>query len=497
MTKLVSSSEELLLAIENNNEVGNMEITLQDSLQLSFASDIPPIKKPLKINGSNSSLTGQKSGCFLINSSNVEISNIKFYNYNRSIAVDANGSNINNITIKNCGFYDVAGFAIEIVNTKSNSKISNVNITGNDFLGATGDEMGEKNGLKIFLAMGAGKAANGEDVENVELSDVTVTKNTTDGEHRMSVYLCGAIIENRPSEGASNTIPTVINPILRNIEISNNKLHGAWDGTISVSAGFAHQKNAVCENINITNNDITHGLYGIYVIGIVSFFGKTDTGKVKNINILRNKITGNPRANPHFVGETQYAISCAGARSGTLPNVYIENIGVEKIRIEANEIFDVDCAVYLIGDDLLMDEENTVMKNCYIKDIVIKDNKLYNAKYAFTFCGGFANGEAAHKKCATGTADEDIRTYICDGNKIENLVCENNYVKKNIYKYRFYGALAHGHGIVKNNKILNVKVTGNVFEETKGHIHVANAFLDGWCEDFGGNEVENGIKKLL
>ncbi len=92
------------------------------------------------------------------------------------------------------------GYAIEVVSTKSNSKICKVKIQGNHFTGALGDNMGEKQGLKIFLALCSAKVIHGEDVANTELSDVLVTDNTTCGEHRISVYICGAMLENRPSE---------------------------------------------------------------------------------------------------------------------------------------------------------------------------------------------------------------------------------------------------------------------------------------------------------
>lgn len=497
MMKMVATVEELIEALQENNQIGNMEIICQEGAEWIYIGPSLVISKPVKIEGNGMTIAGNGQICFAIRSSDVEINNMIFRQFNRSISVDGYGSEIQNILIHHCEFHDVCGYAIEVVSSKSNSKIRQVRIEDNMFTGRANNTTEESHGRKMFIVLGAGKAEEGIDVVDTELSEVIVARNSMKLSHRVSISICAAMLSKVP-EGVP--MSTIINPVIRNIKIVDNILHGAWDATISVAGGYLQQVNAIAEDIEISNNEIIHGIWALFVTGIVPIVGEVKTGKVVDVRILDNQIEGDP----NVCGEVQYAIACAGSRTAFLPHVHSSNTGIERIQIKGNTIRNTDYEIFIAGEDLVMDVADTSICNCFVKDIEITENKLYDVIDAFTFCGGFVEGRMfdwniglpPHNQKWGEVPSADMKTYICEGNRIENLLCVNNYVKGNRYKYRIYGALAHGHGVLKNNQIMNVKIYDNVFQDTEGHIHVANLFADGWCEDLGGNVVEVDLNLL-
>ncbi len=501
MAITIKTQQDLILAIEENNKTGNLTLEFEQGVKIEYSADMLEIKKPIVIDGKGAviSANGKGKGLFFVCSSDVEIKNLTMQKFTENIYINAKGQHIQNITISNCKFEEIQRYAINGVSTMSNSKMSKINIINNTFIGDTQNVTeGGNEGFKMFITLSAGKAGE-TDIENVELSDIVITGNKMSKGHRASINILGSTLDSLAMDFTK--AKKVINPTVKNLKISNNVINGAWDVAINLVGGFLLQENAVMENVEVLNNEILYGVWGVVVVSAEPLGGYANSAKVLNVNIAGNKLVADRTA----CGEVQYAIACFGARTDYFPNVHCENIGVENINIENNIIEHTDRAFIVSGSDIFLDGKNTSIKNCYVKNIQIRNNTLTDVIDAFIFAGGYAEGRMfdykigvpLHNQVWGALASNDDETYVCENNRIENLICENNTIKGNRYKYKIYGALTRGHGLIKDNKIVNAKIIGNTFEETEGHIHLADIMADGWCKDLGGNSVNTELKSSL
>ncbi len=499
MTKTIRTAKDLILAIEENNKTGNLKLEFELNSTISYNDNVLEIKKPIVIEGNGSTIVGNGGNMFFVTSCDVKIQNLTMKNFVENIYIDAKGKCIQNIAIHNCVFKEIGRYAINAVSTESNSKMSNISITDNTFVGDVKNiTEGGNEGFKMFITMAAGKARE-NDIENVELSDVVISNNKMSGGHRASINLVGSTLDSLGMD--FSLAKKVINPTVKNVKISNNIINGAWDVAVNIVGGFLQQENAIISDVQVLNNEIVFGVWGVVVVCCEPLGGYAKSGKVEDVIIKANKLTADPNA----CGEIQYAIACFGARTDYFPNVHCENIGIENIMIEKNTIEHTDRAFIVSGSDVFLDGQNTSIKNCYVKNINIKDNTLIDVIDAFIFAGGYAEGRMfdykigvpPHNQIWGALAKNEDETYVCENNYIENITCMNNTVKGNRYKYKIYGALARGHGGIKGNKIINAKINNNTFEDTEGHIHFADFMADGWCKDLGGNTVDKKLKNYL
>ncbi len=475
MAITVKTQQDLILAIEENNKTGNLTLEFEQGAKIEYSADILEIKKPIVVDGKGAAITatGKGKSLFFICSSDVEIKNLTMQKFTENICINAKGQCIQNITVKNCTFDEINNNAINAVSTESNSKMSKINIVDNTFIGDKERiTEGQNEGFKMFVTLTAGKAGD-KDIENVELSDITITGNKMSGGHRASINVLGSIFDNLAMDFTK--AKKVINPVVKNLKIDNNVINGSWDVAINLVGGFLLQENAIMDNVQVTNNEVVYGVWGVAIVGAEPLGGYAKSGKVSNVTVAGNKLPADSTA----CGELQHAIACVGARTDYFPGVHCENIGIENIIIEKNIIEHTDMGFSVSGANVFLNGKDTSIKNCYAKNIEIRDNTLIDVIDAFIFSGGHSEGRMfdykigvpLHNQVWGALAKNEDETYLLENNRLENLTCENNTIKGNRYKYKIYGALTRGNGLIKGNKIINAKIIGNTFEETEGHIN--------------------------
>lgn len=496
----VKTELELRRAVqENNNSGGGAKIILEPYGRIHIGQEEIEIVEPVAIDGQNVLLQGKNGTIFAIKSGKVKIENIRFSDIKTGIRVDGAGKEISDIQLNNNRFQNFTGAAIAVASTVSNSVIKGVRILHNEFEGKKDVEEETMDGFTVGININAAKAETGSAVDNCTAEDILIKRNRTRGGHRFGINICTSSCN---YNGALEQIGWRKNPILKNIQIIDNDLDGAWDSTINVIGGLLRQEKGILEGLEIAYNRICYGVWGIGAVAGEPLYGPLENAVVKDAFVHHNLC----RAQTQGAGEAQHAIAFCAGRIDYFHGASCHNVGFENIRIAGNTILDTDRGIFIAGTDSVLDGRNSEFSHCYVRNVMIERNTLKGVSEAFIIMGAYLEGRLfdwniglpRHNKPWSPLFEDNREVSCkCHDNQVSNVTIRENYIMGNRYKYRLFGVFAHGHAILENNILSQIVVENNLFKETEGHIHVACAQYDDWCKDDGGNYVDENLKYLL
>ncbi len=495
--EMINSFLELKNAIELNNQNGGAIIALEPYSTITMPEKLH-ITAPITIEGNNATIIPTTGFAFEVNSSNVHFNRVFFDQIKTAIAIDGRANEISNISIEHCKFSNLNYYAINVTSTKSNSRISDVRIRFNSFVGAPTHDRETLVGFTACVNMCACSARTSENVDNCITENILIEGNRSIKGHRVTVNM---VTSSCDYGGDVTKAGFRKNPILRNIRLTNNDFCGAWDAVVNVIGSFMRQEGGEFSNLEIDHNTIEYGVWGFGGTAVEPLFGELVGGSIKDIKIHHNTMTA-----VDIAGENQHAIAFCAGRTDYFHGTRCFDGGFSNLVIEDNIINATDRGILIAATDGLLDGKENHIERCYVKDVTIRRNKLYGVIDAFTFVAGYVEGRLFdynigvpphNQEFSKLYEDNSIRATKCFDNYVDNIICEDNLIDGNRYKFKIYGTLAHGHSLLKDNRVTNVCARNNTFLNTEGHIHVTPCQMDGWCEDLGGNYVDLALKDIL
>lgn len=471
-----------LSKILNEMTVSELHLNKQDILHVD--EDIFVLPGDLVIDGHGAIIEGNGSNKLQIENSNITLKNLALRNFHTVINIDGKGQNVENIRVENCVFENYRAYGVLIASTLSNSTVQNIKILDSVFNGPVKSSMGHDDVVAgvYGVMIQAAYIPDESDVENCVLHDITVDHCRAYRGNRCAVWLSGITSPDLTSGVPTGRYGKARNIHISGITITNNDFHDCGDATINLISAMGGQDDTIVEDVNISNNVIEQGIWGIFVIAGEPLIDGTRNICLRNVTIDRNTIYPFKRG----VGEATYGIAVMAGRNDYFPNVHVENCLTENIKIRQNSIRDLTTGIIVAAADCLVDGDDCVLRNCKIQNIEIDGNRISNVTYGVKLLATWMEGRAFdymidvpprnHTWVPFKENHRDV-TVVAEDNSISNVVIKGNILDGYRFQYMATGAYAFGHCRVNRNRLTNVITENNTFINGEGHVHILDEIL--------------------
>ncbi len=487
-SELSPAERELIEALEAGSlELPQGEYTLTKTIN---------IQKPCVFGGNGATLRGADTptGIYIM-SSGVTVRDLVMEGFKIAVDIDPQGQVLENVLIDNIQI-SLEDYGVMVGSSFSNGvarhiHIQNCVVTGSD--GWVEDE------LALSLAFNA-CAAKGRDIStdaihNCLLEDVWFENNSVLGGIRVGFNLSGAY----PSQAFKKHLD---NPccgnVMKGIHYIGNYVQESWDGAINVMCSAICNKDSILDGFEMAHNKLGFGITSLYFFANEGGRGYSSGGIIRNAVIRDNTLTRVIQD----VGEPTRGLFIAAARTDYYPNTVIKGALMENVEICGNTLD--GAGIVLCGAYALLDGEGGACEDNLLRNVSIHDNTIRNADYAFIFEAAQLEGRRYdwnfgyprhEKKWADPIEDDSVVTTRLINNRIEDVLCENNTIEGFRYRVLASGADIRGHGAAQGNQVCkNIVMRNNHFGVGENHVRVADYIGEDFCQDLGGNKVDERLK---
>lgn len=482
--------------VAGDTEDSPTEIVLKADAVYELTAEGIEITRPLTITGRHATLCGHGKAGFCILSGNVLLKDFTMQGFEVNVEIDGRDAIIEHIHLKNIRFTHLCGCAVQTGTTKSRGGIRDLLIENCRFENNDEQESGNVTAGYASIAMNAASCRDERDLEDVVLEDVCVRDCVFRGSSRETVNVMGGTCGGMFSGSIAHCKRTA----MKNLKFLNNDFEGSYDATINVITGFMHNDGGSCDGLEIAGNRIVFGLWGIFVIAGEPVVNTVEEVHIKNIRIHDNHLVMRALG----CGEPSCGIAVNGGRLDFYTAV-CRNCGVDGVHIFNNYIEGSHRGISVDGGHSLLDgDPPSEVSGCYVQDILIEGNEMKDVGEPFRFFGTYMEGRRYDWKIGIPPADIEWQkpvedhsrlTYAARGNLIKDLRCVNNSINGFSYMLRASGALARGHGLIKDNTVSGLVFEGNEFTGGENHLQAADVLAEDWVRDEGGNHIDvKGIK---
>ncbi len=448
------------------------------------------IDRPIKITNMDGVINLIGMGCLKITSSNVYIEGLKINGGLLAINIDGAGKEIENIYIEKCSFKGYLTAGVLVGSTNSNSLIKNINIIDNEFesglMPGADSIWGSASPISVFAAL----TTEPTNIFNAVVDGVCIRGNKLYGINRAGfVEMIGADM----TEGYQSHFE---NCHIRNVVFDNNDITGVGDTAIALQTEMYNHKNCSIENIDIINNRIDVGIYGILVCSGCPMKGISNGIITKNINVIGNEL------HSRHPGEPDYAIYVISAAVCEVSEVY-DSI-LENVIVKDNTIIGFERGIVLCGACGNVDSNApTIASNNVLKNVLVDGNKIKDTNWCFVIAGAWLEGRRFdwnfsyyhdEKKWDEYIRDHRTKTVIAEKNRIEDLTVSNNICDGFRYFIAAAGAIGRGHAVMNDNEVVkNIEFKNNHITNGENHQIVNDYIFEDWVAG-EGNKLNPSIK---
>lgn len=465
----------------------NIELFPGDTITVQ--EDYLYITDPLTIEGNGAVIEGTGNNRIKIASSDVTLRGIHFRGFGDCLEIDGMGGEIHQIHIENCIFSDYRHNGILTGSSVSGSTIRTLEIGNCEFHGPGASvSQGDVEGcFGIMLQVTSTEST--DPVEDCAVEDVFIHHCMIDNCNRMAIYMTGNCtahlsLENLYGYGETGRLR------MKNVEIADCEIRDCWDASINLLTGMIKQRETLFENITIRRNKVEQGIWGVYITAAEPFIGHGDTIHVRNVLVEDNEFyerKGGP-------GEASYGVAVMAGRADYFPGITCDHCLTEQIVIRNNTIRDVTTGVIVAAADSLIDGAGVSVSDCTVRDVVIEYNQIMNVENVFILTAAWMEGRlfdyqigvpAKNKVWGEHITNHETVTVNCENNVATDITIRNNVIDGYRYKYVIGAALARGHARIKNNRLENLTLENNLFQNGEAHIRIQSVIVDDWVKDEG------------
>lgn len=447
------------------------------------------LSKPVHIDGQGATLNIASMVGIHILSSDIRIENLTIRGAQVSIYIENTSGILENINVENCKFqkYHLAGIMGGA--TESNCLCKNITIKNCEFRSAFETKL-EGNCNDILFAA----AIAGNNVENGTLDGLNIQNCKLYGQSICNIFILPGISLNQSVDISFTDC------VIRNILIDGCIITGANDTSIAIQANLINNIRCGAENVVVTNCTTDVGITGISASSGSPLKGDCHGSYFKGFQCIGNTIFGSDR-----VGEEMSAINISAGEIDYYSDARCYDSYICDVEIRDNYIHDCDRGVNIHAAYSIIDaEELGHLEGNYVENVVIEDNRLKDVDTCFMLLGAWIDGRRldwhlGNKKKTQfwlpRFEDHSKTTFVVKDNYVRNLRCENNMCDGYKVCVLASGTFARGNSVMIGNRIdENIIFQKNTFINGEDHIKVADAILEDWVRDGGGNKVSDAFR---
>lgn len=460
------------------------------------------LKTPKKLTGNGAVLhcRKQKYAIYVV-SGDVTVQTLDIQNVQTAIVVDPMGARMENVHIlDNVMHLEMEGgcvgniMGIEAGSSRSNAVMRNIHIAGNTIHGSAGweeNELAINTPISVAAAVGRCGATL---IENCLLEDVFVEGNRCFGGIRVAYNLMCATLT---FSDMSLMDTQYRNCTVRRAHMLHNYAEECWDGIFNVVSGILAAESSVMEDLEIAHNSGGFGITSLYLYAGEPIVGTNHGAVLRRIDIHDNSFTHGDFDS----GEPVRGFFIAAGRTDYYENTQAIGALMEQVRIYNNTLKGgglVICGAYSLLDGIGLCEDNCV------RDVHCFDNTFTCVDYAFILEGANAEGRRYdwnfgyprhdHKWLDPLDNDDQILMWM-RGNRLENVLIENNTVDGYRYRVLAAGADVRGHALASDNSVSkNIVMRNNTYLTGEAHVRVSDYIGEDWCKDGGGNSADPALR---
>lgn len=471
-------------------------IEMAEREQIVFGDSLLPVLKPLHIEGNHALLYGNGGMGFVWMSSDICMSNIRMEHFSTAVMMNGHGGTISGLTIRECSFRDFSSCCVMTGSDLPESVVRKVVVENCIFEGTPEQKV---EGISdwfvapVGIMLLAASCPDDRDICDCVVEEVEICNCTFRGRHRNSINTIPAAFA---TESEKEAIHYSDRCMVRDIAVRRCNFEGAYDATINVMGSYMHNRESLTENVEVCDCHLIYNIWGIYFCAAEPGQGTVDGATVRNVNVHHNELCLRAGGS----GEDSAALAIQSGRLDYADGAKGNHGIVENIKMNDNVIHHTQHGIFFNGADSMVDGKETELIGNLIRNAEICRNRLYDVDDCFTFYGVQMEGRRVDVRL--GIPPRTMRwlpplesnaekTGIARENRIEGVVCKDNYCRQYKYKYKIAGARAGGHGIAADNGVdRDLLLEHNIFEDGEGHILVEDQIVWDWVDAAGNYTAE-------
>ncbi len=449
------------------------------------------LNKPVHINGQGATLYIPAMVGLHITSSDVTVENLNIKQASTSIYIENKGGILDNITLRDCHFdgYRVAGIMGGA--SESDCLCKNITISGCSLQSAYKEKL-EGICNDIFFAA----AIAHKNVGNAVLDGLNIQNCEIHGLSTCNVFILPGI-----SQSLSVDI-SFTECAVKNIMIDKCSLTGANDTSIAIQANLINNIRCGAENVVVTNCAADVGITGISASSGSPLKGSCYGSYFRGFKCIGNTIYGSSR-----VGEEMSAVNISAGEIDYYSDAQCYDSYIRDVEIRDNCIHDCERGINVHAAYSIIDaEEAGRLEGNFVENVVIENNHLKDVDTCFMLLGAWIDGrrldwhlgnEKKTQFWLPRFEDHSKTSFVVKNNYIRSLRCEYNDCDGYKNCVLASGAYARGNSLMIGNRIdEDIVFQNNTFVNGEDHIKVADAILEDWVKDGGGNKVSEVFRNF-
>lgn len=461
------------------------------------------LKTPKKLTGNGAVVRcrKQKYAIYVV-SGDVTVQKLDIQNVQIAIVVDPMGAKMEHVhVLDNVIHLEMEGdfegniVGVEFGSSRSNAVMRDIHIARNTIYGSAG---WEENELALNIPISVAAAVGRDNtplIENCLLEDVYIEGNRCFGGIRVAYNL---ICTTFTWADMGPTETRYRNCTVRRAHLNHNYAEECWDGIFNVICGFYASESPVMEDVEIAHNSGGFGITSLYMYAAEPLIGANSGAVLRRVDIHDNSFTHGDFDS----GEPVRGFFLAGGRTDYYEHTHASGALMEQVRIHNNTL--KGGGLVLCGAYSLLDGVGLCENNC-MRDVHCYDNTFTCVDYAFILEGANAEGRRydwnfgypRHDHKWLDPLDNDDQLLMqMRGNRLENVLIENNTIDGYRYRVVAAGADVRGHALASDNSVsANIIMRNNTFLTGEAHVRVSDYIGEDWCRDGGGNSVDPALRK--